>query len=308
MTTEKDIFRALFPGLEIREIREIGVGWNSAIRILDGSYVVKIPRTAFAGAVIEKEIEITDSVRGIIDVEVPRYIAAFREDRLIAAAYPIIQGNMLTSREMSGELGPVNPILDLDLEHRERLASQLSEILNALHGTSGTTLDTLKKKLAPFEKETWEQKFSRQAVKWRKAAETHFSGSELDRSLYLLDSSLGCLAERKAPMRFIHGDFGGWNILFDRDKGEISGILDWGDSCFGDPAFDFAELLYDFGRELTNMILSKYKFKDDSTLLERALCYLRLEGFRDLQYGDATGSEDYIRTGKENIRWAINGI
>ncbi|NIV40422.1 MAG: phosphotransferase, partial [Anaerolineae bacterium] len=44
-----------------------------------------------------------------------------------------------------------------------------------------------------------------------------------------------------------HSDFGPSNILFDSETQRVSGIIDFGSSGLGDPAYDFAGLLSGYG-------------------------------------------------------------
>jgi aminoglycoside 2''-phosphotransferase len=44
-----------------------------------------------------------------------------------------------------------------------------------------------------------------------------------------------------------HGDFGTSNILFDRQQRTICGMIDFGSSGLGDPAYDLAGLLSSYG-------------------------------------------------------------
>lgn len=49
----------------------------------------------------------------------------------------------------------------------------------------------------------------------------------------------------------IHGDLSPDHILFDREKGVVTGIIDFGDMHIGDPAYDFQRKLTtgkNFGR------------------------------------------------------------
>ena len=44
-----------------------------------------------------------------------------------------------------------------------------------------------------------------------------------------------------------HGDFGPSNILFDKERQIVTGVIDFGSSGLGDPAYDFAGLLSGYG-------------------------------------------------------------
>lgn len=58
------------------------------------------------------------------------------------------------------------------------------------------------------------------------------------------------------PKAVIHGDFGTGNILV--DKGEVSGIIDFGGCSIGDPAYDLASLAAGLGDDFLTMMGSSY--------------------------------------------------
>jgi aminoglycoside 2''-phosphotransferase len=55
-----------------------------------------------------------------------------------------------------------------------------------------------------------------------------------------------------------HGDFGSSNILFDQETRRVSGIIDFGGACLGDPAYDIAGLLSCFGEEFIGKCTRTY--------------------------------------------------
>jgi aminoglycoside 2''-phosphotransferase len=56
----------------------------------------------------------------------------------------------------------------------------------------------------------------------------------------------------------VHGDFGATNILWDPTTYNISGIIDFGGSGIGDPAYDFAGILSSYGEDFFTMCLNLY--------------------------------------------------
>src|SRR5690606_22937643 len=56
----------------------------------------------------------------------------------------------------------------------------------------------------------------------------------------------------------IHGDFGASNILWNPDTNRISGIIDFGSSCLGDPAYDLAGILSSYGKDFFDMCINLY--------------------------------------------------
>jgi aminoglycoside 2''-phosphotransferase len=55
-----------------------------------------------------------------------------------------------------------------------------------------------------------------------------------------------------------HGDFGPSNILFDREKQRVTGIIDFGSAGMGDPAYDFAGLLSGYGERFVEYCVDVY--------------------------------------------------
>ncbi|MDC3415264.1 aminoglycoside phosphotransferase family protein [Aquibacillus sp. 3ASR75-11] len=56
----------------------------------------------------------------------------------------------------------------------------------------------------------------------------------------------------------IHGDFGASNIIWQPDTCKVSGIIDFGGSGLGDPAYDFAGILSSYGEAFFNMCMDLY--------------------------------------------------
>lgn len=67
----------------------------------------------------------------------------------------------------------------------------------------------------------------------------HLSGAELTRI-----ERLAARLERPEPdsFGFIHADIHPWNLFVDPDTGSLTGIIDWGDASWSDPAIEFASM------------------------------------------------------------------
>ena len=75
-----------------------------------------------------------------------------------------------------------------------------------------------------------------------------------------------------AAAAFIHSDFWHKHIYHDPMQGCLTGIIDWGDICISDPAWDFFGL-WAYGEAFVDSVLSHYA-RADSELKERSRdCY-----------------------------------
>jgi aminoglycoside 2''-phosphotransferase len=77
----------------------------------------------------------------------------------------------------------------------------------------------------------------------------------------------------------LHGDLCADHILFDPKKRVITGIIDWGDSTIGDPAFDFLGIIDDYDKNFAQQVLTNYLGPIDESFLIRAEFYSNLFPF-----------------------------
>ena len=299
-----ELIRALFPDEEIKELTHISVGWNSHVYILNGKFTIKIPKTRSAVKGIEKEMALTDAIRSHLPVELPEYISRAEVDGLHGFAYKLIRGGMLTTKPLSSSEIYSDPTGIKEINIYRSVQKQIAGILSSIHGIDPNLVKGI---LSKYEHETWDEAYRRFGRKWAMTLDRVFHGRELVAARTLLEETINGIAGCNFPERFIHGDFGGWNIIYDKNRYEITGILDWADSRMGDPAVDFSELIYDYGEQYCRELISFYGEGEGAGLMERAKMYLKLEGFRDLHYGIATDSAEFKARGIKNIEKMTRG-
>ena len=69
--------------------------------------------------------------------------------------------------------------------------------------------------------------------------------------------------------RFIHNDIWPEHVLVDPEDGNVSAVIDWEDSMFGDPVSDFAPLPFWIGWEQTRQVVASYGLPLDSGFFRR---------------------------------------
>lgn len=292
------IIHSLLPAVEVRNLREVNVGWNSRVYILNDEFAIKFPKTRTGLRGIQKEMRVTETIRGLIPVEVPRYMGAAGGSDAGAFTYSYIPGKMMTRRELGEGEYSFDPTSVSGRGLYRSIQRQLASILVAVHGVDGNLVREI---LLEFGEETWKESYERLRDKFMKPLEKAFHGRELMSAKALLEDTIETITSGRFPEKFIHGDFGGWNIIFDEGREKISGLLDWADCRMGDPALDFTELIYDYGEQYSREVLGLYDSNAGSQFMDRAGTYLKLEGYRDLHYGIATDSRDFLEKGKRSI-------
>jgi aminoglycoside phosphotransferase (APT) family kinase protein len=104
------------------------------------------------------------------------------------------------------------------------------------------------------------------------------------------------LARMAAPpphARLIHGDLGPEHI---RVVGEgVTGIIDWGDSCIGDPALDLAWTTLGAGRPFAEAVHATYRPDDEQ--VARVRDWHQLGPWHEVLYGLGEGGPDFVESG-----------
>ena len=92
----------------------------------------------------------------------------------------------------------------------------------------------------------------------------------------------------------VHGDFGGGNILF--DKNGISGVLDFTGACYSDPALDIASAST-YGERFFECLCRFYPVSD--SMAKRAKFYRSLFALEEALYGWKNDDEEAFGRGME---------
>jgi aminoglycoside 2''-phosphotransferase len=96
----------------------------------------------------------------------------------------------------------------------------------------------------------------------------------------------------------IHADLGMEHVLVDATTTAVTGVIDFGDACVGDPALDFAGM----PQVLRKDALRSYGGPQDETLAERADVCRQIGPFHDVLYGLHIAEQAHIAAGLAGIR------
>jgi aminoglycoside 2''-phosphotransferase len=92
-----------------------------------------------------------------------------------------------------------------------------------------------------------------------------------------------------------HSDFGPSNILFDKETQRVSGIIDFGSSGLGDPAYDFAGLLSGYGEGFVE--LCTHAYPEVKGFRGRIRFYQGTFALLEALFGIENGDEEALKAG-----------
>lgn len=235
--------RQAYPELTITSVAFGDGGQNNDVVVVNEEWIFRFPRYLEALERLEVETAILQGIEAYVSLEVPAPVYVALEGQEIGEAF-------MGYRRLPGEPFRRETFRAIEDERTElQLAGQLGGFLRELHGVPvaeaidpalramGAALpraDTYEECADIYERMQWKL-FPQMRPDARRWVAEHF------------EQFLGDGASFEYEPMLKHGDFGPSNILYDAQAGWVRGIIDFGSSCLGDPAYDFAGLLSGYG-------------------------------------------------------------
>ncbi len=271
--------RRAFPELGDAPVRALAQGW-SHWTFAHGERVFRFPRTAADARLLSREIGLLPTLAPHLPapVPVPRWVGSWRGRPF--AGYPAIAGEALRRGTLFGPNGAT-------------VARELGAFLSALHDfppeQAARTLDAPLPETLP-EPHDWLESirmrvFPRLSATLRVAVDSGFQRY--------------ARARLATPPRLIHNDLGFVHIL--ERAGHLTGVIDFTDADFGDPAADFAGILADGGWHAVDDVARFYSRPLGRGFHERVEFRYWTAPLHDILYGLKTGEERYVGLGRSGL-------
>jgi aminoglycoside phosphotransferase (APT) family kinase protein len=257
----REVVRRHLPDQPCRTVVPLGAGQDNVAYLVDGDLVVRRSREPTA----DQEAQLLAVVSTVVPAPVPVFAEA----------------GWLAYRKLPG-----TPLLDLPPAVRTRLAPSVG-------GTLGRMLATLHELTVPVgsDESTLAEWYDETAGELSRTA--HLLGPRLRRAVESF------LAEPppadQVGRAFSHNDLGAEHILVDGDT--VTGIIDWTDAAYTDPAFDFGLILRDLGPDGLAAALTSYPAVDDG-FRQRIRGYAVCKAIEDIGYGLDSGATRYLDNGR----------
>lgn len=251
-----------FPELELRSVRLVGEGFDNAVWLIDEEWAFRFPRRAIAVPLVTRELAVLTRVAPLLPVAVP--VPAFVGTESERFPRPFFGHRLLPGSELADA--------DLPDSDRARLGMDIGRFLRSLHSPvtrervdarPALPVDPNRRADMPFRvRMTRERLDTLQGLEpaSRRPAERILSA-----------------AERLAPSPaqvLCHGDLHVRHVLVER--GELTGVLDWGDVCIGDPSIDLLFVWSVLPPGARGAFFEAYGHVDDATRLRAQVLAIML--------------------------------
>jgi len=208
------------PNLKSLPLSRAAEGWDNVTFRLGNELAVRVPRRSGAARLVVNEQRWLPRIAGALSLPIPT-------PTHVGVPSPLFPWHWSVLPWIAGTSG-----LDTPLEAGE--APRLGRFLRELHA-----IDPMNG--APQNPHRGVPLGSRQAVtgaRLERLLETVGHGSDLDGLAELL--AVGSAIPIDVPRVWLHGDLHAKNVV--SADGRLTGVIDWGDICTGDPATDLASV------------------------------------------------------------------
>lgn len=280
----------VYSDFSIRDYYPNDIGQNNDVLIVNNSWVFRFPKYENGIVNLRRETEILKFVKGFVTTPIPNPVyQSFAELKpgKVFTGYKLIDGVPLWKESLtqvkSNELikGLASQLTDFLIELHSISEDKASEVLNLKtshpHIEMFKLYEKIQNKLFPY---------------IRKDAQKEITHS--------FKTILNGEAFTNLKVTLIHGDFGASNILWNPETSKISGIIDFGGSGLGDPAYDFAGILSSYGEDFFNMCINLYP--NGNEISERVKFYKSTFALQEALHGIENDDNQAFENGIKDYR------
>jgi aminoglycoside 2''-phosphotransferase len=276
-------------GISVHSIACNDQGQNNHIIEVNGEWIFKFPRHEGAARVMKRECSLLRAIAPYIhglqipvpEVPVPEF-----------SVHRKIQGTSMSRAQF-----------DL-LSHSEQLAAarQIAAFLRELHSVPEYLLLSECIPLSTADKAYWQDFLRRMEIH----VFPHIRPDAAAEIRTAFSRFLGNSVNFQFTPVLVHGDLGAVNIIYEKSDGHsdsagrVSGVIDFGQTCLGDPAADIASLICprSFGDGFADLLRQVWEEDVDfDILLARARFYISTFALQDALFGAEYGDEEAFQDG-----------
>ncbi|MFE8697386.1 aminoglycoside phosphotransferase family protein [Cytobacillus sp. FJAT-53684] len=282
-----DFVKSNLSNTTVNEIEVNNKGWDNHIMIINKAIVFRFPKSRALLTKVVDEVKLLEclSLKEPI-VKIPKYELVYNGNKPKAVKYPLIKGKSLSEHAI------------YDLSANPENAKIIGDFLTKLHSIDlseleGTKLDTV------HTLNYWQGLYSSVKTVVFPYLNQH-QQEEVNEIFADFIRDFPSLTYKKTV---IHGDLTSSNMIFNKEDGLVTGIIDFTDAQIGDPAFDFAGLYWNFGPAFTREVLSWYSASESvDTLFSRVSSFYGLQPiFHELIYAIENNHRIHVDRAFEKI-------
>lgn len=268
--------------ITVQQLKLLGEGWDNSVYLINNSLVFRFPRRKEAISLVKREMAVLPALERHISLKIPK------------PAYFGKPSNIFNRPFYGHELiyGRSGCSVNLSPNEYEELALDLARFLKNLHQIRPTDLGLVNGCDPAFDRTDKNRMFKELENRLSDINKHYDLSNHINKFNNIKDSASAY--QTATSKTFIHGDLYHRHLLFD-DNNKLSGIIDWGDCCIGDPVADLGIVFQFLSKTCHETFFAEYGHVDKS-----CFDYARFLGLYYavalLWYGHDRSDQDLIRT------------
>lgn len=267
---------AAWPGRSFSRFRVVEEGWSHLVLEADREVMFRFPRWREVARSVGYEVRLLEYLRPRLSVRIPepRRVGVLSQPR----GWPFLSYRKIPGVALS-EVGALPP------PYRRRVRDCIARLLRELASLPRSPM--LRLGVPRGDGVHWVSKYHHMLDRYERRGSARLP-TGLDRKV-IEEFDRGFQSFRDSRFRPVvtHLDLGPYNILWSEETHQATGVIDWEDTRFGDPAFDLAGLTF-LGSRLLEPIARARKRPEDRTFYDRLEFYRRVVPLQEMLFAIET--------------------
>ncbi len=289
-TKQRDIFLRIvnkkFPNIDNKKIQIFDDGWDYIVIVVDNKVAFRFPRREDYAKTLPIEVNFLEQFTKISPISVPRL--AYKKDGKTGISY-------VTYRFIPGVQFTKSISNTFSKEELLTVAQQIGTFLTTVH-----TFPVEKARRLGIQRIDSLDSWNKRLTKIKKEVFPHISENEQQWIIKLFENFLKTIKIVPIKAVLTHSDIMPEHIIVDPKTHTLSGIIDFGDMCIADPAYDFT-FLSRYGRDFLNEAYKKYNLPRDKAFKTRRQFYEDRLVVTNLEHSLELKDEKRITTHKKQL-------
>jgi aminoglycoside 2''-phosphotransferase len=266
----KEDIKHNFPNIKIAQIRYFSEGLDSIVFLINKELVFRFAKNRKANASIQKEIRVLPEIQKQFTFSIPVFLYTGKQrNDLCVVGYKKIEGSYL------GKTDVLNP----KRTSNQKIIQQLASFFQQIHA-----IDTTVAKQWSLREQNFHSLYTNELEDARDhiyaLTETIYS-NDAQRIKTYIEHLFARYLNTKDNFNYtpsvLHGDLGEQHIIFDEKSESIVGIIDWGETRIGDPAYDLFRPYSHYGNTCIENILKYYSHPSPKELYKKLDFFFRAQ-------------------------------
>jgi aminoglycoside 2''-phosphotransferase len=266
--------------VEVKKHRFIREGWDNVVVEVNDTLIFRFLRREEVQSQFLKEIDLLPVLKNSLSLSVPQPIYVRSDKSPYFMGYKKIEGVHLRPSHVNNFM--------------ENVSTAIGNFLTELHNVEEDELT----RIEYYDPSAWKAQYQLLYNRIENKLSERFNRRIWRRIQYVFNTYLSDSENFIFKPVLCHRDLSSEHIL--HIIGNLTGVIDWGDACFGDPAFDLTGLYSNFGRSFAENICRRVELPP--TYLERTEFYVMVIPFYEALYGLDTEKNYRFENGVARIK------